>query len=440
MILYYFCLKNNITMSFINTLHTLAHACEQKDDLAVKRYYKTDKLFQGNNRLRNMKTIGSQEINLITKYSHAYISYLFDLYLEDELHFIDHCQILNKYLEKDNEDVLYSLRIIVLKMIEKYQRRQNDIKCLYFLETLFDNVLLYTKQVVTDILHYYLLYINDYNITGFTEPYEDVIRVFYPYISPEQNMRFDYHKNNIDTEIAKNLEVYDKVPRWDINVPLFLLRCNYFNCLRVLKEMKYNLYRTDLEYDFDWELACQVTFVTGAGMMTNKEYDDLFSSELNKIKIYNMRQVGDLIMEINLPKYSIKEIKESLPFIDLHKTYTGNVSPIVMCFNEEVLKIMKEYDMNLSNDNGVFYFYALKEFHLDFMKMGIDPVPSILKYKKKIEEIDEEKHPLKIKYQEELEELLKVHDQYQKEVLYKELKNNDCVCNDVLKLMINSYL
>ena len=426
-------------MSFPTTLHTLGHACEQKDDLAVKRYYKTDKLFQGNNRLRNMKTIGSPEINLITKYSHAYISYLFDLYLEDELHFIDHCKKLNKYLEKDNEDVLYSLRIIVLKMIERYQRRQNDIKCLYFLETLFDNVLLYTKQVVTDILHYYLLYINDYNITGFTEPYEDIIRVFYPYISPEQNMRFDYHKNNIDTEISKNLEVYDKVPRWDIDVPLFLLRCNYFNCLRVLKEQKYNLYRTDLEYDFDWELSCQVTFVTGAGMMTNKEYDDLFSSELNKIKIYNMRQVGDLIMEINLPKYSIKEIKESLPFIDLHKTYTGNVSPIVMCFNEEVLKIMKEYDMNLSNDNGVFYFYALKEFHLDFMKMGIDPVPSILKYKKKIEEIDEEKHPLKIKYQEELEELLKVHEEYQK-YLYKELKNNDCVCNDVLKLMINSYL
>ena len=426
-------------MLFPNTLHTLGHACEQKDDTVVKRYYKTPLLFQGNNRLRNMKTMGSQEINLITKYSHAYISYLFDLYLEDELHFIDHCQTLNKYLEKDNEDVLYSLRIIVLKMIERYQRRQNDIKCLYFLQTLFDNVLLYTKQVVTDILHYYLLYINDYNITGFTEPYEDIIRVFYPYISPEQNMRFDYHKNNIDTEIAKNLEVYDKVPRWDIDVPLFLLRCNYFNCLRVLKEQKYNLYRTDLEYDFDWELACQVTFVTGAGMMANKEYDDLFSSELNKIKIYNMRQVGDLMMEINLPKYSIKEIKESLPFIDLHKTYTGNVSPIVMCFNEEVLKIMKEYDMNLSNDNGVFYFYALKEFHLDFMKMGIDPVPSILKYKKKIEEIDEEKHPLKIKYQEELEELLKVHEEYQK-YLYKELKNNDCVCNDVLKLMINSYL
>jgi hypothetical protein len=33
----------------------------------------------------------------------------------------------------------------------------------------------------------------------------------------------------------------------------------------------------------------------------------------------------------------------------------------------------------------------------------------------------------------------RAHDQYQK-YLYKELKNNDCVCNDVLKLMINSYL
>jgi hypothetical protein len=426
-------------MLFPNTLHTLAHACEQKDDTVVKRYYKTDKLFQGNNRLRNMKTLGSQEINLITKYSHTYISYLFDLYLEYELCFIGHCQTLNKYLEKDNNDVLYSLRIIVLKMIERYQRRQNDIKCLYFLQTLFDNVLLYSKQVVTDILHYYLLYINDYNIFGFTEPHEDIIRVFYPYISPEQNMRFDYHKDYIYTELSNNLEVYGTIPMWNIDLPLFFLRSHYFNCLRVLKEQKYNLYRSDLEYDFDWELACQMTFVTGAGMMANKEYDDLYSSELNKIKIYNARQVRDLIMESDLPKYSIQKIKENLPFIDLNKTYMGNVSPIVMCNNKEVLEFIKECDMNLSNDNGVFYFLALEEFQLEFMKMGIDPVPSIKKYKKKIEEIKEENHILKSQYQEGLEALLNAHEEYKKE-LYQDLRNNDWFCNDITKLIISEYL
>ena len=64
--------------------------------------------------------------------------------------------------------------------------------------------------------------------------------------------------------------------------------------------MKYNLYRTDLEYDFDHgSLAVPRLLSVYHGSRSkcmaniNSEYDDLFSSELNKIKIYNMRQVGD---------------------------------------------------------------------------------------------------------------------------------------------------
>jgi hypothetical protein len=75
------------------------------------------------------------------------------------------------------------------------------------------------------------------------------------------------------------------------------------------------------------------------------------------------------------------------------------------------------------------------------MLMGIDPRPSIELYKRHIKTIpnsDECKEEREF-FQSSLEELIENYMLY-KLRLYEETKNNNAICNDVLKMMIGEYL
>jgi len=444
----------------MSNLHLLANYCNNKDDGAVKQYYKSKHLFQGQNILvTNFPSqlfirerqglnvdIMTAELTRTISNSNSYILYLFDMYMEDELNFLKHCELLNRYLE-NNEDTIVSLTFIIAKLVKKYFSRQNDNRCLQCVQTLFDNIKLFTKDIVT-ILFYRLLI--DRNMdTPMSNSMNtlpiDMLKTFLPYIDVQKVINIT-SRLIINEDIEKALGIFNNRTIETINLPFILLNTETYDCLEYMLSLGYNFYHPKLGYNFDWE-ACHVS-KPYMGLSRNNMFRELpqityktLVPNQNHDKYLNMLKIYRLIILKNLNDKEFEIIEKEIPNLDLTLTYDYNVSPYVMCRDRRVLELFKKYNVNMSNENGRFYIQCEQKLILEFMLMGIDPRPSIELYKRHIKTIpnsDECKEEREF-FQTRLEELIENYKVY-KLRLYEETKNNDIICNDVLKLMIGEYL
>ena len=445
----------------MSTLHLLAHYCNNKDDGAVKQYYKSKHLFQGQNILvsnfpshvfirerrgLNFDIINADLTRTISN-SNSYILYLFDMYIEDELNFLKHCELLNRYLE-NHEDTIVSLEVIIARLVKKYFSRQNDNKCLQCIQTLFDNIKLFTKDIVTFLFYRLLIDRTMDNPMSYSTnnilPI-DMLKTFLPYIDIQKVINIT-SRLIINESLEKALGIFNHRTIETVNLPFILLNTETYDCLEYMVSQGYNFYHPKLGYNFDWE-ACHASnsYVSLSRNTRHREIPESIYKTLvpniNHNKYLNMLKIYSLIILKELNNKELELLEREIPNLDLTLTYDYNVSPYVMCRDKRVLELFKKYDVNMSNENGRFYIQCNKKWILEFMLMGIDPRPSIELYKRHIKTIpnsDECKEEREF-FQSSLEELIENYMLY-KLRLYEETKNNNAICNDVLKMMIGEYL
>ena len=441
------------------TLHLLAHYCNNKDDGAVKQYYKSKQLFQGQNTLvsnfpshifmreRPELDIINADITRIITHSNSYILYLFDMYMEDELNFLKHCELLNRYLE-NNEDTIVSLEVIIARLVKKYFSRQNDNKCLQCIQTLLDNIKLFTKDIVTFL--FYRLLIDrtmDNPMSHSTNNILpiDMLKTFLPYIDIQKVINIT-SRLIINEELKKALGIFNNRTIETVNLPFILLNTETYDCLEYMVSQGYNFYHPKLGYNFDWEAShvskpyVGLSHITIIRELYQNTYKTLVPNQ-NHDKYLNMLKIYSLIIRKELNDKELEIIEKEFPNLDLTLTYDYNVSPYVMCRDRRVLELFKQCNVNLSNENGRFYIQCSQEWILEFMLMGIDPAPSLDLYKRHIRTIPNTEQCKEERefFQTRLEDLVENYRLY-KLRLYEETKNNDVICNDILKLMIGEYL
>jgi hypothetical protein len=447
----------------MSTLQLLAHYCDNKDDNKIEQYYKSNKLFQGLNTLvtnfpSHLFISQNRRVNIPlpfndysfetvqnVRHCNSYIRYLFDLYMEDELNFLRHCELLNRNLENHN-DCISSLEVIVAKILQKYFSRQNDIKCLQCIQTLFDNIKLFTKDVVT-FLFYRMLIDRMMDMPMSKDMLNsltlDILKTFLPYIDIQKVINITPHIF-IHTDLEKALGIFNGRTIETVNLAFILLNTETYDCLEYMISQGYNFYHPKLGYNFEWEASHISKPSLGLSRITGETPESIYKTlvpETVQDKYLNMLKIYRLITKKELTEEELTILEKTFTSIDFTLTYDYNVSPYVMCHDKRVIELFKRYDVNLSNDNGRFYIQCCNKWILEFMFIGVDPRPSIDLYNRHIKNIpnnDTHKEERDF-FQGRLEELIETYKLYKLKI-YEETKNNNNICNDILKFMIGEYL
>ena len=340
----------------------------------------------------------------------------------NELIIHDFMKFLNRHVRATSK-AMNTLLYIVSGMVVVYVRDKNKyrsyLQCASLMFQYMKNI--FTKDLVQEIFRVLILpKIKDASANVFGIMFDldlEIMDVFLPHIdihAPIELSRLS--DTSVITALQlKPLEVeYHRLSL--INILLELGRCDI---LLHLKKSGHCLEDKLGEISFSW--SC---------LKKN------FNTELYEDDFTNLKSIVSYIDVFSCDEKWIKKRERTLSKINWDVRLEYNVSPLVMCTSLESANFLLRSGVNRDNHNGLFYVFLHddEELFMHMMRNGVDPVQSLHRFKKILQnnEICEE---LKLTY----DLFIRCYNNYKIE-LVKMLRNNRLVCNDVLKMIVNTYL
>ena len=360
-------------------MSTILQHFKKSDTYQIKKYISKHKgLFDSYLSLHRLSTINES----------AFVSSFISIHKMDELNFIDICITINKYIDTFKPTVINTLQEIVFIAIRKYIWYGREIFYLKFIESLFEHIKAYTQELINTIFYTLLL---DSSLRKFFFIYYidvHILNIFLPRISV--NTHIDILKYNPSTELEKILEFsLDKSYLYNIDITFLLFKSGLIDILPQLYNQKYNFTHPSCDINWEYEyiekrygLNHLDVHLTTIG---DSYIDDIFVRNTFRRRFSNLLQLKQIENNINqaFDKTSFEEILKNT---DLNVRLEHNVSPLLMCKNVEIAKIMSSFEVDKSNVNGLFYIHLEKDEQLFqyMMGLGVDPLPSIYRLQKNI--------------------------------------------------------
>lgn len=340
----------------------------------------------------------------------------------NELIIHDFMKFLNRYVRatpKAMNTLLYIVSGMIVVHVRDKNKYRSYLQCVSLMFQYMKNI--FTKDFIQEIFRVLILpKIKDAsaNVLGIMFDLDlEIMDVFLPHIdihAPIELSRLS------DTRIIAALQLRPlEVEYHRLSLVNILLELNRCDILLHLKKSGHCLEDRLGEISFSW--SC---------LKKN------FNTELYEDDFTNLKNIVSYMDVFSCDEKWIKQRERTLSKINWDVRLEYNVSPLVMCTSLESANFLLRSGVNRDNYNGLFYVFLHddEELFMHMMRNGVDPVQSLHRFKKILQnnEICEE---LKLTY----DLFIRCYNNYKIE-LVKMLSNNRLVCNDVLKMIVNTYL
>jgi len=347
---------------------------------------------------------------------------LTDALHSNELVMHDFMKFLNRHVRatsKATNTLLYIVSGMVVVYVRDKKKYRPYLQCVSLMFQYMKNI--FTKDFVQEIFRMLILpKIKDAsaNVLGIIFDLDlEIMDVFLPHIdihSPTEISRLS------DTRIIEALELRPLEVEYHrlslVNILVELKRCDI---LLHLKRSGYCLEDRFGEMSFSW--SC---------LKKN------FNTELYEDDFTNLKNIVSYMDVFSSDEKWIKQHERTLSKINWDVRLEYNVSPLVMCTSLDSAKFLLRSGVDRDNHNGLFYVFLNddEELFMCMMRNGVDPVPSLHRFKKVIQN-NEIREELKLTY----DLFIRCYSSYKIE-LVKMLRNNSLVCNDIIKTVVDKYL
>lgn len=366
---------------------------------------------------------------------------LTDIVENNELIIRDFMKFLNKRVEvtlNTQFTVVYMIYHLTTRYVLDKKCGQKFLTCMSLIFEYMTNIL--TKDIIRDVLHnavllthgnHQYLQPNIYSILDL-----EILDIYLPHIDVHAPFKIDRFCN---TNLITALKLRPaEIEYHCISFINILLAMEEYETLLHIKETGKLLDDGNCDMCFSW--TCFKYILNAEQQIEDATHNSVQVNLIRRLKkCIDYSNLKDIAVYKNIFSSDSEWIKKNelaLSKINWDVRLEYNVSPLVMCTSIEAAKFLLQHNVNKDNYNGLFYIFLNddEELFMFMMRNGVDPVPTIRKFKNilKNNDIREE---LKLTY----ELFIRCYNNHKAEMI-KMLRNNKYVCNDVVKTIVNVYL